>query len=69
MTVVAMARRVDRLDAMAAEHPHIVAHGADVADRGAVDGLAERVREQFGCHLLVTTPVSVGERSGIRERR
>jgi NAD(P)-dependent dehydrogenase (short-subunit alcohol dehydrogenase family) len=54
MTVVAVARRVDRLDAMAAAHPRIVAHGADVADRGAVDGLAERVREQFGrCHLLV----------------
>jgi len=54
MTVVAVARRIDRLDAMAADHPHIVAHGADVADRGAVDGLAERLRAQFGrCHLLV----------------
>lgn len=54
MTVVAVARRVDRLDAMAADHPNIVAHGADVADRGAVDGLAKRVGAQFGrCHVLV----------------
>lgn len=54
MTVVAVARRVDRLDAMAADHPNVVAHGADVADRGEVGGLAERVRAQFGsCHLLV----------------
>jgi NADP-dependent 3-hydroxy acid dehydrogenase YdfG len=54
MTVVAGARRVDRLDAMAADHPNIVAHGADVADRGAVDGLAKRVGAQFGrCHVLV----------------
>lgn len=62
MTVVAVARRVDRLDAMAADHPNVVAHGADVADRGEVDGLAERVRAQFGsCHLLVN---SAGVRGG-----
>lgn len=54
MTVVAVARRVDRLDAMAADHPNIVAHGADVTDRFAVAGLAERVNAQFGrCHVLV----------------
>lgn len=54
MTVVAVARRVERLDAMAAGHPHIVAHGADVADRAAVEGLAARVADEFGrCDLLV----------------
>jgi NAD(P)-dependent dehydrogenase (short-subunit alcohol dehydrogenase family) len=54
ITVVAVARRVERLDAMAADHPNIVAHGADVADRAAVDGLADRVGAQFGrCHVLV----------------
>lgn len=53
-TVVAVARRVERLDAMAAAHPRIVAHGADVADRAAVEGLAARVATQFGrCDLLV----------------
>ncbi|HSJ45008.1 MAG TPA: SDR family oxidoreductase [Euzebyales bacterium] len=62
MTVVAVARRVDRLDAMAADRPRIVAHGADVADRAAVDGLAERVGAQFGrCHVLVN---NAGVRGG-----
>jgi NAD(P)-dependent dehydrogenase (short-subunit alcohol dehydrogenase family) len=56
MTVVAVARRVDRLDRMAAEHPRIVAHGADVADRAAVDGLAARVGAEFGrCDVLVNS--------------
>ena len=62
MTVVAVARRVDRLDAMAAELPNIVAHAADVADRAAVDGLADRVAAEFGrCHLLVN---NAGVRGG-----
>jgi NAD(P)-dependent dehydrogenase (short-subunit alcohol dehydrogenase family) len=54
MTVVAVARRRERLDRMAAEHTRILAHAADVADRAAVDGLANRVREELGrCDLLV----------------
>lgn len=54
MTVVAVARRRDRLDRMAAEHPRILAHAADVADRRAVDQLADRVRAELGrCDLLV----------------
>jgi len=54
MTVVAVARREDRLAALAAEHPSIVPHVADVTDIGQIDALAERVREEFGaCHVLI----------------
>jgi NAD(P)-dependent dehydrogenase (short-subunit alcohol dehydrogenase family) len=54
MTVFAVARRADRLDALAAAHPNVTAHAADVADTAAVDALAERVRDEHGvCHALV----------------
>lgn len=54
VTVVAVARRVDRLDAMAARQPRIAAHAADVTDRAAVDALASRVRTEFGrCDVLI----------------
>jgi NAD(P)-dependent dehydrogenase (short-subunit alcohol dehydrogenase family) len=54
MTVVAVARREDRLAALAAAHREIVVHVADVTDQAQVDGLAARVREDFGaCHALV----------------
>jgi NAD(P)-dependent dehydrogenase (short-subunit alcohol dehydrogenase family) len=54
MTVVAVARREDRLQALAAEQPGIVPHVADVTDLVDVDALAERVRSEFGaCHALV----------------
>lgn len=54
MTVVAVARREERLRDLAAEQPGVVAHVADVTDTAAVDGLAARVREEFGhCHALV----------------
>ena len=54
MTVVAVARREDRLRALADAHPGIVPHVADVTDTAAVDALAARVREEFGhCHALV----------------
>jgi NAD(P)-dependent dehydrogenase (short-subunit alcohol dehydrogenase family) len=54
MTVVAVARRGARLDALAAEQPGVVPHVADVTDTAAVDALAARVRETFGaCHVLV----------------
>lgn len=54
MTVVAVARRAARLEALAAGHPGVVPHAADVTDTAAIDGLAVRVREEFGaCHVLV----------------
>jgi NAD(P)-dependent dehydrogenase (short-subunit alcohol dehydrogenase family) len=54
MTVVAVARRAERLEALAAAHPNITAHAADVTDTEAVDALASRVREEHGvCHALV----------------
>lgn len=54
MTVVAVARRRDRLDALAEAHPNVVAHAADVTDIEAIDALVERVRGEFGsCHALV----------------
>lgn len=54
MTVVAVARRGERLDRLAATHARIVPHEADVTDTGAVDRLAERVATDLGaCHVLV----------------
>lgn len=54
MTVVAVARREERLAELAAAQPRIVPHPADVTDTAAVDALAERVGEEFGgCHALV----------------
>jgi NAD(P)-dependent dehydrogenase (short-subunit alcohol dehydrogenase family) len=54
MTVVAVARREDRLTAMAAEQPGIAIHVADVTDTDQVDALAARVRTDFGaCHALI----------------
>lgn len=54
MTVVAVARREERLQELADEHPGIVAHTADVTDTEAVDELARRVTDEFGlCHALV----------------
>lgn len=54
MTVVAVARRAGRLDRLAAEHPSVVAHVADVTDTAAVDALAARVSEDLGaCHALI----------------
>ncbi len=54
MTVVAAARREDRLATLAAAQPGIVAHVADVTSTADVDGLAARVRAEFGaCHALI----------------
>lgn len=54
MTVVAVARRGDRLRALAQVHPRVIPHEADVTDTAAVDALAARVAEELGaCHLLV----------------
>ncbi len=54
MTVIAVARREDRLQELAAAHPGIVPHTADVTSTEEVVGLAERVRSEFGaCHALI----------------
>jgi NAD(P)-dependent dehydrogenase (short-subunit alcohol dehydrogenase family) len=59
VTVVAVARREDRLRALAERVTsrrggRIVPHVADVTDTGQVDALAARVRDEFGaCHILV----------------
>ncbi|MFP4149242.1 MAG: SDR family NAD(P)-dependent oxidoreductase [Nitriliruptoraceae bacterium] len=54
MTVVAVARRADRLHALAAEHPTIHPYVADVTETAQVDALAAWVRETHGaCHVLV----------------
>jgi NAD(P)-dependent dehydrogenase (short-subunit alcohol dehydrogenase family) len=53
-TVVAVARRKERLDELAAEIPAVTAHAADVADEGAVRDLAAAVADAHGaCHVLV----------------
>lgn len=54
MTVVAVARRADRLEALAASGRAITAHPADVTDPDQVQALAEAVRQNHGaCHVLV----------------
>jgi NAD(P)-dependent dehydrogenase (short-subunit alcohol dehydrogenase family) len=54
MTVVAVARREERLRALADAQPGVVPHVADVADTEAIDALAGRVRDEFGaCHALI----------------
>lgn len=53
-TVVAVARRADRLEALAAANPGIRAAPADVTDAEAVASLAATVaREHGACHVLV----------------
>lgn len=54
MTVVAVGRRGDRLEALADSFANVVAHPADVTDMAAVDALEKRVRDEFGaCHAFV----------------
>lgn len=54
MTVVAVARREERLHELADGRGGVFPHVADVTDVAAVDGLVERVRDEFGaCHVLV----------------
>lgn len=47
-TVVATARRVDRLDRLAAEHERITPHACDVADARQIDGLIEAILRRHG---------------------
>ncbi|MBW3659758.1 MAG: SDR family oxidoreductase [Actinobacteria bacterium] len=54
MTVVAVARREERLHALADEHPSIRPYAADVRDTAAIDELAAWVDRELGvCHALV----------------
>lgn len=54
MTVIAVARRTERLQALADADPRIVPHTADVTSDDDVDGLARRVASELGaCHVLV----------------
>lgn len=54
MHVVAVARRADRLEALAATSPRIEPYVADVTDTAAIDGLAAHVADTRGaCHALV----------------
>ena len=54
MQVVAVARRGERLDALADGQPGIEAYVADVTDTAAVDALAAHVGQHYGaCHALI----------------
>lgn len=54
MTVVAVARRREKLDRLAAEHANIRAYAADVTDTAGIDELAAWVDRELGaCHVLV----------------
>jgi NAD(P)-dependent dehydrogenase (short-subunit alcohol dehydrogenase family) len=63
-SVVAVARRAERLEAIAADDARVTAHAADVTDEGAVAGLAAHVADLHGaCHVLVNNAgFSRGER-------
>lgn len=62
MTVVAVARRAERLESLAAVHPGLVPHPADVTDTDAVDALAARVAKEFGaCHALINNAGVAGK--------
>ncbi|MCP5028060.1 MAG: glucose 1-dehydrogenase [Actinomycetia bacterium] len=47
-SVVAVARRADRLDELAASTPGVVGEAVDVSDDDALRGLVERTMERFG---------------------
>lgn len=62
MRVVAVARRADRLEALAGENPRIDARTADVTRDDQVDALAGAVADRYGaCHLLLN---NAGQSSG-----
>lgn len=68
MHVVAVARREDRLRALADAHPRVRYHVADVTDLDSMDRLAAWVGETFGaCHALVNNAGVGGGRFGGRE--
>ena len=54
MTVIATARRADRLDALAAAHPNIIAKTMDVTSAEEIRELAGWLDETVGaCHVLI----------------
>lgn len=68
MTVVAVARREERLEELASEVDGIAPHGADVTDTASIDALAARVRDDFGsCHALINNAGVGGGRFEDRE--
>ena len=66
MKVVAVARRAERLQALAEHSPRIEPYAADVTRDDDVDGLATAVAERHGaCHLLLN---NAGQGGGQRMR-
>lgn len=60
-TVVAVARRVDRLEALAAEDPAIHAHECDVADDGALESLVETTERTHGSVDVVVNNAGISD--------
>lgn len=68
MDVVAVARRRDRLEALAAAHDSVHAYAADVTRTSDVDALAAFVADRFGvCHALVNNAGVGGGAFGSRD--
>jgi NAD(P)-dependent dehydrogenase (short-subunit alcohol dehydrogenase family) len=66
MTVVATARRLDRLEALAGSDDRIVARSMDVAEPEQITALAGWVEEQFrACHVLVNN-AGIGSSNSLR---
>lgn len=62
MTVVAVARRAERLEELARRQPSIVPHVADVRSNDDVAALVDRVASSWGaCHALVNNAGVRGE--------
>jgi NAD(P)-dependent dehydrogenase (short-subunit alcohol dehydrogenase family) len=56
MTVVAAARRNERLERLARDSPRVIPRTVDVADTASVDALARWVADELGaCHALVNS--------------
>ena len=66
MTVVATARRLDRLESLAATNDRIVPRRLDVDDPADIRSLAEWVESEYGaCHVLVNN-AGVGSNNTLR---
>jgi NAD(P)-dependent dehydrogenase (short-subunit alcohol dehydrogenase family) len=66
-TVAATARRVDRLEELAAEHPSIVAFPADLASAAAREALVDAVQDRLGVPDVLVNNAGVADPKPVEE--